>query len=49
MSGRSLQLHPGSNPMVRRQEGGDPFLPFSRQMNRLFEISLAAPCGRASR
>jgi len=29
--------------MVRRQESGDPFLPFRRQMNRLFDDFFSGP------
>lgn len=43
MSSTSLQPHSGSNPLVRRQESGDPFLPFRRQMNRLFDDFFSGP------
>lgn len=43
MSGTSLQPHSGSNPMVRRQDSGDPFLPFRRQMNQLFDDFFSGP------
>ena len=42
MSGTSLQQSP-YRPMVRRQEDGDPFMPFRRQMNRLFDDFFTGP------
>lgn len=43
MSGTSLQPQSANHPMVRRQEDGDPFMPFRRQMNRLFDDFLTGP------
>jgi HSP20 family protein len=37
MSGTSLQSQGGNRPMARRQDDNDPFMPFRRQMNRLFD------------
>jgi HSP20 family protein len=43
MSGTSLQPQSANRPMVRRQEDGDPFMPFRRQMNRLFDDFFTGP------
>src|SRR3984957_7268244 len=43
MSGTFLQPQSGNRPMVRRQEEGDPFLPFRRQMSRMFDDFLTGP------
>lgn len=43
MSGTSLQLLTGNRAVMRRQEDGDPFLPFRRQMSRLFDDFFAGP------
>ena len=43
MSGTSLQPQSPYRPMVRRQEDGDPFMPFRRQMNRLFDDFFTGP------
>lgn len=43
MSGTSLQPQTAYHPMIRRQEEGDPFMPFRRQMNRLFDDFFAGP------
>lgn len=43
MSGTSLQPQSPYRPMMRRQEDGDPFMPFRRQMNRLFDDFLTGP------
>lgn len=43
MSGTALQPQSLYRPMLRRQEDGDPFMPFRRQMNRLFDDFLTGP------
>ena len=43
MSSTSLESQSPYRPMIRRQEGGDPFMPFRRQMNRLFDDFFAGP------
>jgi HSP20 family protein len=43
MSGTSLQPQSGYHPMARRQDDGDPFMPFRRQMNRLFDDFFTGP------
>lgn len=43
MSGTSLQPQSPYRPMIRRQEDGDPFMPFRRQMNRLFDDFFTGP------
>jgi HSP20 family protein len=43
MSGTSLQPQPPYRAMIRRQEDGDPFMPFRRQMNRLFDDFFTGP------
>ena len=43
MSSTSLQSQSPYRPMIRRQDNGDPFMPFRRQMNRLFDDFLSGP------
>lgn len=43
MSGTALQTQSPYRPMIRRQDDGDPFMPFRRQMNRLFDDFFAGP------
>ena len=43
MSGTFLQPQSGNRPMVRRQEETDPFLPFRRQMSRMFDDFFPGP------
>ncbi len=43
MSSTSLQRQSPYRPMIRRQEDSDPFMPFRRQMNRLFDDFFSGP------
>ena len=43
MSGTSLQPQSPYRPIMRRQEDSDPFMPFRRQMNRLFDDFFTGP------